>query len=419
MRNRLIKDTISATMMRPHGRIVLVTGARQTGKTTLLRNLLPDFQYISFDDPFVRSQFASMSARDLATRYPKAILDEVQKAPSMFDVVKAAYDADGNCRFALSGSSQILMMQRVRETLAGRVAIFEMSPLLLTECRTEDWNSPVPVSRWMSLLADPRAPGDLLAGTTALDSDFPRQRICWERYLDVGAMPLLWNDQANLSIAECRQWLADYSRTYLQRDLRDLVMLRDLDPFVLAQKALALQTGGILSLANIARDAAIAPSTASRFIRYLEQSYQIIVLRPWFANPQKRLVKSPKIHFADPGILRSVTGYEGTLPGNAFESAVVAELVKQMPFAKTNAEAFFLRTADGLEVDLLVSLPQGYIAIEIKHATAVSRHDARHLLAIDSILDKPVLCRMVVSNSPHVLQFTPDTFAIPAAWLLG
>ena len=419
MKNRLIKNSLHEIGSRPIGRLLLVTGARQTGKTTLLKELFADFAYISFDDPFVRSQFAAFSSEDLAFRYPRAILDEVQKMPSMFETVKAAYDAHGECRYVLSGSSQVLLMEHVTETLAGRVSIFEMAPLSLPECRTSGWGDAVVPSRWMKLLQEPSGARDVLLGVPAMERTFASSSVLWERYLAFGGMPALWNEDAALDDGECRRWLKDYARTYLQRDIRDLVRLKDLEPFVLAQKALALQTGGVLSVANIARDAMIAPSTAGRFIQYMERSYQVEVLRPWFANPKKRLVKSPKIHFTDPGIQRAVAGYEGTLPGNAYESAVVGEMVKQLRLSSSGGEAFYLRTADGLEVDLLVAVAEGYVAVEVKQSSGVSRHDARHLFALDEIVDKPVLCRLVVSQSPNVSVLGDCVYAVPASWLLG
>lgn len=403
----------------PLGRLMLLTGARQTGKTTLLRRLLPDYAYISFDDPFVRSQFASFSAADFAARFPHAILDEVQKAPSAFDVVKAAHDSNPDCRYVLTGSSQILLGRQVSESLAGRISLFELPALSLPECRTKSWGAPVEPSRWMRVLSGTEDVEGVLLGMPSLDPAFPEAAIAWERFLDIGGMPALWNDSPSLTEAECRKWLKDYAATYLQRDVRDLVKLRDLEPFVLAQKALAMQSGGILTIANIARDAGIAPSTASRFIQYMESSYQAIVLRPWFANPRKRLVKSPKLHIADPGILRTIAGIGGTLPGNAYESAVVAELAKQVTLSGVDAELFYLKTADGLEIDFIASTSRGYILVEVKQTSKVSPHDARHLVAVDDIFDRPILCRLVVSQSPNPVKMGRDVYAVPAAWLLG
>ena len=419
MKNRRIKEVIQKMSGRPLGRLILLTGARQTGKTTLLKAILPEYAYISFDDPVVRAQFASLSAEDLALRFPRAILDEVQKMPSMFETVKAAHDAHEECRYVLSGSSQILLMEHISETLAGRVSIFELDPLTLPECSTISWDGQIQESRWQRLFADPCGAKDILWGMPALDPQFAAATLTWEKYLRFGGMPAVWNDELGMDDKERRKWLADYARTYLQRDVRDLVRLKDLEPFVLAQKSLALQTGGLVSFANIARDAMIAPSTATRFMQYLERSYQIVLLRPWFANRKKRLVKSPKLHFSDPGVLRTIAGYEGTLPGNAFESAVVAEMLKQMRLAGATAEAYHLRTADGLEVDLVISTPSGYIAVEIKQSAGISRHDARHLFAIDRILDKPVTCRLVATQSQSVVALGENTWGVPIPWLLG
>ena len=407
MKNRRIKEVIQKVAGRPLGRLILLTGARQTGKTTLLKTIFPEFAYISFDDPIVRAQFSSLTAEDMALRFPRAILDEVQKMPSMFETVKAAHDAHEECRYVLSGSSQILLMEHISETLAGRVSIFELDPLMLPECGTTGWDGQIRESRWQKLLANPGEAKDILRGMPVVDPQFAAATLTWEKYLTFGGMPAVWNDELGMDDKERRKWLADYARTYLQRDVRDLVRLKDLEPFVLAQKSLALQTGGIVSIANIARDAMIAPSTAARFMQYLERSYQIVLLRPWFANRKKRLVKSSKLHFIDPGILRTVAGYEGVLP------------VKQMHFADANVEAYHLRTADGLEVDLLIATPAGYVAVEIKQSSAVSRHDARHLMALDGILDKPVACRLVAAQSKSVESLGGNAYAVPVPWLLG
>ncbi|MDD4019404.1 MAG: AAA family ATPase, partial [Kiritimatiellae bacterium] len=154
MKNRNIKAALSRRLAGPLGNLVLVMGARQTGKTTLLRHLCSDYAYVSFDDPVVRPQLLSMSASDWLASYRRVILDEVQKAPAMFDTVKAMVDSQPDCRVVLSGSSQIMLMERVKESLAGRVSIFEMYPLTLPEMSTEGWDDPLRCSRLCRFLTD-------------------------------------------------------------------------------------------------------------------------------------------------------------------------------------------------------------------------------------------------------------------------
>jgi len=360
-----------------------------------------------------------MSATEWLSAYPKVILDEVQKAPAMFDTVKAMVDMNSDCRIMLSGSSQIMLMERVKESLAGRVSLFEMFPLTLPEMTTDGWDDPVMPSRLCRYLADTKRDPNVFSGIPQSDAGFAKANIIWNRYLDLGGMPSLWNPTFLTNIEDCRTWLQNYVQTYLQRDIRDLVMLRELEPFVLAQKAIASQTAGIMNMTNLSRDSGISPSSASRFLKYLEISYQIVLLQPWFKNRTKRLVKSPKLHMIDPGVMRAISGKTGSLSGNEFESAVVSEIIKQIQSREIPATPYFLRTHDGLEVDLLLEMEDGFIPIEIKQSTHVTKNDARHLFAIAPILDKPVLMGLVISNDPAPHVFTDNIRALPAAWLLG
>ncbi len=221
-----------------------------------------------------------------------------------------------------------------------------------------------------------------------------------------------------LTADEKNQWLRDYIRTYLQRDLRDLANLKELEPFVRAQKSVAHLSGQLLNYSHIAKQSGISVPTAKRFVRYLEISYQVVILPPWFRNQNKRLAKSPKIHFLDPAIQHSIIGRSGTLTGHEFESAVVAEIYKQIKSESIRAECYHLRTLDGREIDLLIEIEEGYFAIEIKSSTSVSKSDTRHLQMLDEILDKPLLSAILVSNDPQIHQWEGVT-AVPAAWLLG
>jgi len=216
-----------------------------------------------------------------------------------------------------------------------------------------------------------------------------------------------------------RRWLQDYIRTYLQRDVRDLANIRDLEPFTLAQQAAAQHTGCLVNFSDLGRLAAISSVTAKRFISYLELSYQVFLLRPWFRNLNKRLTKAPKLHFLDPGIQRALVRRTGELTGREFESAVVSELIKQIKTLRLDVQFHHLHTLDGREVDLLLELPDAYVAIEIKVARRVSQADARHFRGLDEILDKPLAAGLVVSRDPCIQAFGNNAFAVPASWLLS
>jgi uncharacterized protein len=400
------------------GRLVVLSGARQVGKTTLVRHAFPDYQYVSLDDPAVRPSFSAFSAQDWIARYPRTILDEVQKVPALIESIKAAYDGDADVRYILLGSSQLLLMEQVRESLAGRVRLLNLWPLTLPEMISDGWDDVQAPSRFVRWLLAGGANHEILQGVPSADAGYARACQAWERYLSFGGMPVLHD--ATLQDEERWLWLKDYRKTYLERDVRDLAAFRDLEPFVTAQQALAQRTGGILNASDAARVTGVAPNTLRRFIRYLEMSFQVRLLPPYFRNAEKRLAKAPKLHFLDPGMLRAITGRrKGLLTGAEFESAVVAEMIKQVETAGLNASFMHLRTHDGREVDLLIELEEGFVAVEIKQSQHVSQADAKALRGLESFLDRPLLAGLLVSNDPEIRVYPGAGTAVPAAWLLG
>lgn len=398
------------------GRILVLTGARQTGKTTLAKEAFPAIPYISMDDPTVRPAFTRMSAPEWLERYPIAVIDEVQKTPGVIDTLKAVHDRSTEARYVLLGSSQILLLSRVKETLAGRVALEELWPLTLPEMETDAWEEPVSFSRFLHWMCDdPKKEFPLTV--PALDAAWGKQCRLFQSYLTLGGMPSLHDPE--LTDEERRDWLRDYQRTYLERDVADLAALHDLEPFVLAQRIIADRTGKTVNYSEVAKDAGISVPTAKRFIRYLELSYQVISLKPFYRNTTKRLTKMPKLHFVDPGILNAVLKRQGEPTGEAFESAIVAELWKQIRNADLNAELYHLRTYDGREVDVLIELEMGFIAVEIKKSFHVSVSDARSMTELETVLDKPLIASFVLSNDVDARLLRPRCYALPAAYALG
>jgi len=399
------------------GRITILTGARQTGKTTLVKEVFPDFDYLSLEDPITRPDFAALSAVQWHEQYPIVILDEIQKLPQLIESVKAVYDQFADARFVLLGSSQILLLKQVKESLAGRAALIELYPLTLPERLTSSWNDTIAPSRLINLLANPND-RSCFNGVPLTNQRYVRADTEFRQYLSFGAMPAIVD--ASLDSVAKQDWLRDYITTYLQRDIRDLANLRELEPFVRAQKTIASLTSQLLNTSTLAKQAGITHITAKRFITYLEISYQIILLPPWFRNQNKRLSKSPKVHFLDPGIQRVLLSRTGELTGGEFESAVVAEFFKQIKNSRLPITCYHLRTLDGKEVDLLLELEEGFIAVEIKRNKHVSTSDARHLRKLESILDKPLLHALLVSNDPHIQTWDDGAItALPAAWLFA
>lgn len=415
MKNRIMLSNIKQKTDTRLGRLIALTGARQTGKTTLVQAGFPEYDLVSLEDPIARPDFIALSAAQWQQRYPRVILDEIQKAPSIVESVKAVYDRYPDNRAILLGSSQILLMEQIRESLAGRVTLLELYPLTLPELLTDSWDDPVMDSRLVRYLET----GDLdilTSGIPLQSARYARAVDHLDHYLEFGGMPVV--SDVTLSREDRYGWLRDYLRTYLQRDLRDLANLRDLVPYVRMLKALGELAGGLLNVNELARLAGVTHRTIKRFVTYLEISYQVIRLQPWFRNRSKRLSKAAKIHFLDPGIQRVLLNRRGQPTGTEFEGAIIAEVYKQVRNARLPVDCYHLRTFDGREVDLLIETEASYIPIEIKSKDRVSHADARHLRRLSEILDKPVLHALVLSNDPHIRNLGDGVTGLPAGWAL-
>ena len=415
---RQIQKSIIELHAKSRGRILVLTGARQTGKSTLAQLAFSNYPIINLDSPIERSAYERMSPAQWITQYPFAVIDEAQKLPSIFDTVKACFDRDEKVRYVLLGSSQVLLMKRVKETLAGRAALKELFPFSLPELVLENQHSEPSRSRLIQLF---EASSPLASVRTLFRPDIVsegpsgRASTWWQKFLHFGGMPALW--APDWTDEDRFEWLGDYHSTYLQRDLADLYRLDRLEPFVRAQKAAALRTSQPINISELARLSDVSAPTAKQFMRYLEISYQIVWLPAWFRNPEKRLMKRPKLHFLDPGIRRAILGKRGEVDGAEYESGVVAELTKQLRSAKIPVSLYHIRTTDGREVDLLIEREDGYIAIECKQSDRVYPQDFRHLRDLQEILDKPLLLGLVVSEDPYTKHFEtigPQFHSLPA-----
>ncbi len=383
----------------------MLTGARQVGKTTLARNCFPQMPILSMDSPIERETYLRFTPAQWQANFPNIIIDEIQKAPDLFDTIKSCYDRYPEMQFLLLGSSQFLLMQGIRESLAGRAAIQHLYPYSLSEIAGKGHES----SLLHTLLT---APEDAAAAMPTLSPDYPLKDVYaqaardWDQLELFGGMPAL--QQPGWSDTDRYEWLEEYSLAYLQRDLQDLAKLDRLEPFVRAQKIAALRTAQPINYSALARSADISPPTAKNFIHYLEISYQVRMIPAWTRNHEKRLSKMPKLHFLDAGVRRSILKKRGAADGHEFESTVAAEIVKTLDTFRLPWELYHLRTSDGREVDFLLEHETGYIAIECKLTQHTTRHEARHFKALADILDKPLLLNLVVSKDPQVQQLTSD-----------
>ena len=414
MKSRFLKQILTEKSSHKTAKIIVLTGARQTGKTTLAKHCFPTYKYLSIEDPVLRIQYKHLTAGQWHTFYPQAILDEVQKEPVLIESIKSVYDQYEDIRYLLLGSSQLLLLKKVKESLAGRCIIEEIMPLTLPEILTRSWTDSPKRSWYQQFLVSGRIP-DLLP-SFSLDPLYASRMQAFQYYLTFGGYPALVNEA--MQDDERYEWLSRYVRTYLERDVRDLVDLRSLEPFVKIQKVTALLTAQLVNYSQLAKEAGVTSKTAQRFLQYLGISYQTVLLPPWFGNRMKRLVKSPKLHYLDPGVQKAILQKRGQLAGNEYESAVIAEIYKQTKVLHFHSSFYHLRTHDGTEVDLLLETEKGFIAFEIKMTEHAGRKEARHIRKLPEILNKPLLYGFVLSNDQEIKKIGSNILALPAAMFL-
>lgn len=339
---------------------VVLTGPRQSGKTTLLRHLFGgEYGYVSLELPDVRDSAAEDPRSFLARFPPPVIYDEVQFAPGLLPYVKERIDEDrGRAgRFLLSGSQNLLLNERVTESLPGRAAILHLLPMSRREaCGKVD--APL---LW-----------EAETGTGTGQPLSPRE--LWREFLRGGYPELVADPGRDLHL-----WHSSYIQTYLERDVRSLRQVGDLGRFRSFLRAVAARTGQLLNLSDIARDLGVAVNTAKAWLSVLEATHQVFVVRPYFANIGKRLIKAPRVYFADLGTLCHLTGLKdpdhaaaGPLAGALMEAAVLGEIVKTLTHRGERPEVFFWRTAAGAEVDFLVEAEARLVPIEVR-TTATPR----------------------------------------------
>ncbi|MHB1056037.1 MAG: ATP-binding protein [Thermoleophilia bacterium] len=401
-------------------KVTLLTGSRQTGKTTLVRDLLPqasnfNIVYHNLDDPDERLRLAENPVARLDSPESLIVIDEIQKQPSLLDVVKLLVDRPDGPRFFLLGSSQILLLKQVRESLAGRVTLLNLWPLAVAER--------VPTNTEERLLIDrlfdngEAAIKRQSASPPSVDVSRALRESC-DYILRWGGYPPVETLESD---AARRTWLRDYRNTYLERDLADIGRVADLDQFARAQSILAARTGQILSYSEVARDLGVAANTVHRYVRFLEISYQVYLLRPFFPNITKRLVKSPKLYWLDAGLARLLSGRSDTSDGALYESFIASELLKWLSWREDPPNLGFYRTQAGAEVDFIIWNEDALIAMEVKashniHPGSVSNMST--LLEQNAIAHKGKLqLGLVVYRGTEIRQLRQNIWAIPD-WLL-
>ncbi len=420
----LIKRDIAERVVSKIGKypLIVITGARQTGKTTLCEELLPAMlgephSYISFDDPDERIRFQSAAVSILESLDgPLIILDEVQKAPFLFDPIKYVVDKQKRTErqktFILTGSSQLLLLKRVKETLAGRAALLELYPFSYAEVLSIH-NRHLLTQIWQEGAMTAKQIKEFYA----ISPETLRYAIkIRDEHQGWGGYPPVWNKEGQ---EDRINWLKDYRKTYLDRDIFDVGKVSDIDTFAVAQKMLCLRTAQILKISEVARDLALSVNTIKRYIHLLSMSFHCYVLHPYYENVGKRFIKNPKIFFPDVGLNKVIVGDSAIGAGASYETWVFFELIKWKQLQPIEPEIFFYRTAAGLEIDFLLCRKGLILPIEVKFSERAEYADARHIEAFMKGHKEVSPLGIVVYRGRELKELRPNIWAIPDWYLLG
>jgi len=384
--------------------VVLLTGARQVGKTTLLRHLSQgERTYVTLDDPLVLSLAKTDPALFLQRFPPPVLIDEIQYATELLPYIKMAADRAGQPGlFWLTGSQQFQLMKGVSESLAGRVAVIHLLGLSRRELLGQGLDAPpfLPTPEEIARRAGP-------ASKLTLRELY---RLIWR-----GALPAIALDAA----VERDLFYSSYVQTYLQRDVRDLARVGDEMAFLRFLRATAARTGQLLNLADLARDADVAPNTAKNWLSILQTAEIVYLLEPYHTNLTQRLVKTPKLYFLDTGLAAYLTEWAspetleaGALSGPILESWIVADLLKSYWHNGRWPPFYYYRDKDQREIDLLLIQDGIAYPLEIKKTASPSREDIRHFGALER-LGLPIGPGGVICMAEQSLPLTASALSIP------
>jgi len=320
--------------------VISLSGPRQSGKTTLLKSIFPNFKYISLELPNERTFVQEDPLKFLNQFKNGLILDEAQKVPEIFSYIQTIVDNNRNYGpYILSGSENFLLSERISQSLAGRVRIFKLLPFSLLELQNTEY---------------------------FIDNT--------DKFLFKGMYPRIYDRKLNPN-----SWLQDYIETYVERDVRNIKNISNISLFQKFIKLAAGRTGQILNFNELANNCGVTHNTAKSWLRILEASYIIFTLNPYYKNFNKRIMKQPKLYFYDTGLACSLLGINSTeqlntyyLRGGLFESFIISEYVKYRFNLGLKNNSYYWRDRYGHEIDLLIENGNNLYPIEIKSGQSIN-----------------------------------------------
>jgi len=385
--------------------VVVLTGARQVGKSTLLQNEFPDFKYINFDDHKILQQ-AKHDPQVLWKGAEKIIIDEVQRVPEVFSAIKLAVDSSQRrLRFLISGSANLLLMEKVSETLAGRSVYFELLPMSYGEM-TEKENA---FKNFQNLWND--------------DFEIKEQKIEAVDPLPLilrGFMPPL------LTLENTKQislWWEGYVRTYLERDLRQLSQVDSLIDFRKVVESFALRTGCMMKQTDVAKDAGVSQPTVFRYLKLMEVSNIVSRVPAFYVSRISQIKKTPKLYFVDPALSVYLSGYfnEDALRkarelGNYFETMVFLHLRILTELMTPKGKMYFWQTTGNKEVDFVIEDGRKLLAFEVKMTDNPGYNDYKNLLLFCKEYPRTVMGILLYTGS-EIQWLHSQVIAVPWNWL--
>ena len=385
--------------------VVLIHGARQTGKSTLVKHIAENdypAKYLTFDDAGILSA-AQNNPHDFISGYSdNLVIDEVQRVPEIFLAIKSFVDKKRKAgKFILTGSANVLLLPKVSESLAGRMEILNLFPFSQSEISSANINFI-----------------DKLFGNDLKLNNILRKKNDLANKVLTGGFPEM---RTRKDRTRQNAWFKSYITTILQRDVRDIANIEKLSDLPKLLSLFASRAGTLLNFAELSRSSAIPQTTLKRYVSLLEAIFMIHILPAWSGNLSKRLIKTPKLYLNDTGLLAHLVGFEpdkilsdALSWGRLLENFVLMELMKQASWSKFNLSLYHFRSASGQEVDFVVERSDGkLIAIEVKATSKISSADFKQVKTFANETGKKFLKGIVFYTGREAIPFAKNLFALP------
>ena len=386
---------------------VLITGARQVGKTTLLKHLASDITYLTLDDPILLQSALEEAGSFFKTTPPPVIVDEIQYAPNLFSYIKMSAD-EGNKKgqFFLTGSQQFKMMKNVSESLAGRIGIVNLLGLSLREIKGDTFNEIfVPTEEYF------------------VKRKMSVKHVDYKEIWDIihkGSMPAMYADEI-----DWQMFYASYTKTYIERDVRELTQVGDELKFIKFMIAMASRTSQMLNLTSVANEVGVSVPTVDRWLSILISSNIVYLLQPYYNNITKRALKTPKLYFLDTGLAAYLTKWNtpevleaGAMAGAFFETFVVAEVLKSYYNGGVlDPSIYYYRDKEGKEIDMLIEQNGKLYPIEIKKTSNPGKEHIENFSVIEKIKGVTVGTGGIICMYDRSVRVNDKNVTIPVTLL--